>query len=154
MAFSLWKTKMPFNFTKNINNFQIYLDRRGIYIYNVNKLLTYIGKGVTGLSITSDLVRGHTETIILAQLMDKDSYGYEINKSIQMKTNGQYELKEATLYSAFKRLEEAKMIESYWGDETTGARRRYYRITKLGKMLYEKNKEDWEETKRLIDSLI
>jgi DNA-binding PadR family transcriptional regulator len=109
---------------------------------------------MTGLSITSDLVRGHTETIILAQLMDKDSYGYEINKSIQMRTDGQYELKEATLYSAFKRLEEAKMIESYWGDETTGARRRYYRITKLGKMLYEKSKEDWEETKRLIDSLI
>lgn len=106
------------------------------------------------MSITSDLVRGHTETIILAQLIEKDSYGYEINKSIQMKTNGQYELKEATLYSAFKRLEEAKMLESYWGDETTGARRRYYRITKLGKMLYEKNKEDWEETKRLIDSLI
>ena len=71
-----------------------------------------------------------------------------------MNTDNQYELKEATLYSAFKRLEEAKMIESYWGDETTGARRRYYRITKLGKMLYEKNKEDWEETKRLIDSLI
>ena len=109
---------------------------------------------MTGLSITSDLVRGHTETIILAQLMDKDSYGYEINKSIQTKTNNQYELKEATLYSAFKRLEEAKMIESYWGDQTTGARRRYYQITKLGKMLYEKNKEDWEETKRLIDSLI
>ena len=109
---------------------------------------------MTGLSITSDLVRGHTETIILAQLMEKDSYGYEINKSIQTKTAGQYELKEATLYSAFKRLEEAKMIESYWGDETTGARRRYYRITKLGKMLYEKSKEDWEETKRLIDSLI
>jgi len=109
---------------------------------------------MTGLSITSDLVRGHTETIILAQLIEKDSYGYEINKSIQTKTDNQYELKEATLYSAFKRLEEAKMIESYWGDETTGARRRYYRITKLGKMLYEKNKEDWEETKRLIDSLI
>lgn len=109
---------------------------------------------MTGLSITSDLVRGHTETIILAQLLLKDSYGYEINKSIQEKTDNQYELKEATLYSAFRRLEEAKMIESYWGDETTGARRRYYRITKLGRMLYEKNKEDWEETKRLIDSLI
>ena len=106
------------------------------------------------MSITSDLVRGHTETIILAQLLLKDSYGYEINKSIQEKTNNQYELKEATLYSAFRRLEEAKMLESYWGDETIGARRRYYRITKLGRILYEKNKEDWEETKKMIDSLI
>lgn len=109
---------------------------------------------MTGLSITSDLVRGHTETIILAQLLLKDSYGYEINKSIQEKTNNEYELKEATLYSAFRRLEQEKMIESYWGDETTGARRRYYRITKLGKTLYEQNKEDWAVAKRLIDSLI
>ncbi|MEF9864193.1 MAG: PadR family transcriptional regulator [Christensenellaceae bacterium] len=106
------------------------------------------------MSLTSDLVRGHTETIILAQLMKKDSYGYEINKSIQETTNNEYELKEATLYSAFRRLENGGMIESYWGDETTGARRRYYKITILGKALYEKNKEDWTRTKKLIDSLI
>lgn len=59
------------------------------------------------MSITSDLIRGHTETIILAQLYNDDSYGYEINKAIQQKTDGEYELKEATLYSAFRRLEQA-----------------------------------------------
>jgi len=69
--------------------------------------------------ITSDLIRGHTETIILAQLMPHDSYGYEINKAIQEKTGGRYELKEATLYSAFRRLENAQLIRSYWGDENT-----------------------------------
>ncbi len=106
------------------------------------------------MSIASDLIRGHTETIILAQLLKKDSYGYEINKSIQVATKGEYELKEATLYSAFRRLEAAGMIESYWGDETTGARRRYYRITSVGRSLYERNRGDWEVTKRLIDSLI
>ncbi|MGI6153292.1 MAG: PadR family transcriptional regulator [Christensenellaceae bacterium] len=106
------------------------------------------------MSITSDLIRGHTETIILAQLLKKDSYGYEINKSIQLATNNEYELKEATLYSAFRRLESSDMIESYWGDETTGARRRYYHITPLGRALYERNKEEWEKSKRLIDSLI
>lgn len=106
------------------------------------------------MSIASDLIRGHTETIILSQLRKKDSYGYEINKNIQETTHGGYELKEATLYSAFRRLEGAGMIESYWGDETTGARRRYYKITKLGNALYEQNKEEWEKTKRLIDSLV
>jgi CRP-like cAMP-binding protein len=29
------------------------------------------------MSLTSDLIRGHTETIIMAQLIKKDSYGYE-----------------------------------------------------------------------------
>ncbi len=106
------------------------------------------------MSITSDLIRGHTDTIILAQLLTKDSYGYEINKTIQERTGGSYEAKEATLYSAFRRLEAAGMITSYWGDEATGARRRYYSITNLGRSAYEKNKEDWLLAKTLIDSLL
>lgn len=106
------------------------------------------------MSITSDIIRGHTETIILSHLVEKDSYGYEINKAIKEKTNNKYELKEATLYSAFRRLEQASLITSYWGDETTGARRRYYSITPLGLEALEKNKEDWNEAKNLIDKLI
>ncbi len=106
------------------------------------------------MSITSDIIRGHTETIILAHLEVKDSYGYEINKSIQQKTNNRYELKEATLYSAFRRLEQASMIVSYWGDENKGARRRYYSLTKLGREALEQNKSDWNEAKELIDNLI
>lgn len=106
------------------------------------------------MSIASDLIRGHTETIILARLMGSDNYGYEINKAIQQKTNNKYELKEATLYSAFRRLEEAGCIESYWGDETTGARRRYYRITEIGREAYESLKKEWKIAKDLIDKLI
>lgn len=106
------------------------------------------------MAIASDIIRGHTETIILRQLMDKDSYGYEINKSIQEKTQNQYELKEATLYSAFRRLEQAGLIVSYWGDEQTGARRRYYSITGEGRSYYKQTKLDWESAKQLIDQLI
>lgn len=106
------------------------------------------------MTITSDLLRGHTDTIILTHLLNMDSYGYEINKFIQEKTGNRYELKEATLYSSFRRLEEAGMIKSYWGDETTGARRRYYSITELGRQVYKKNKEDWEESKGIIDKLL
>lgn len=106
------------------------------------------------MSITSDIIRGHTETIILARLIDQDSYGYEINKSIQEKTDGKYELKEATLYGAFRRLEQSGCITSYWGDQTTGARRRYYRITPVGKAVYQTNRTEWAEAKQLIDSLL
>lgn len=106
------------------------------------------------MSITSDLIRGHTETIILSRLIDGDSYGYEVNKYIKTKTNNEYELKEATLYSAFRRLEEGGMITSYWGNENKGARRRYYSITSRGKDTYFKQKEDWKKAKELIDSLI
>ena len=106
------------------------------------------------MSIASDLIRGHTDTIILAHLINEDSYGYKINKAIQEKTDNLYELKEATLYTAFKRLEEGGNISSYWGDEKSGARRRYYTITKEGLRTYERLKEEWKIAKVLIDKLI
>lgn len=107
------------------------------------------------MSLTSDLIRGNTETIILSQLIHKDSYGYEINKMIQQKTNHEYELKEATLYSAFRRLEQAGHITSYWGDSGgNGARRRYYTITDSGRDYYEQRTREWEKSRDLIDMLI
>ncbi|MEG1547600.1 MAG: PadR family transcriptional regulator [Clostridia bacterium] len=106
------------------------------------------------MSIASDIIRGHTDTIILAHLMHGDSYGYEINKSIQRKTDGLYELKEATLYSAFRRLEQDGSITSYWGDESTGARRRYYSITEYGRHAFNELLSEWERARVLIDQLI
>jgi len=106
------------------------------------------------MSIASDLIRGHTDTIILARLMDGDNYGYEINKSIQQRTGGMYELKEATLYTAFRRLEESECITSYWGDEMTGARRRYYSVTDTGRETYEGLISEWKIAKTMIDKLI
>jgi len=86
--------------------------------------------------------------------MDYDNYGYEINKSIQQRTGGTYELKEATLYTAFRRLEQMKCITSYWGDEQTGARRRYYSITDSGRDKYKALIDEWKTAKGMIDKLI
>lgn len=106
------------------------------------------------MSITSDLIRGHTETIILAKLMDGDSYGYQINKTIYQASRQRYELKEATLYTAFKRLEDGGCISSYWGDQGSGARRKYYTITDCGKEVYRQKIAEWLEARTLLDSLL
>ena len=104
------------------------------------------------MTITSDIIRGHTDTIILAHLEVNDSYGYQINKSIQERTG--YILKDATLYTAFRRLEDLGYITSYWGDGDTGARRRYYTITKMGRVALAQMKNEWLEAKQMIDKLI
>ena len=109
---------------------------------------------MTDNKITSDLLRGHTDTIILKLLMDRDRYGYEISKLIQTKSSGEYELKEATMYSSLKRLEADESITSYWGDETQGGRRKYFRITEKGKATYAHNKSNWEYAKRVLDNLL
>lgn len=106
------------------------------------------------MSISADLLRGHTDTIILAQLLDKDSYGYQINKTIQQRTAGAYGFKEATLYTAFRRLENAGLITSYWGEDGPGARRRYYAITDAGRDRWAADRREWESARALLDALI
>ena len=106
------------------------------------------------MSIAGDLIRGHTDAIILAQLKKSDSYGYEINKIISTLSSGRFELKEATLYTAFKRLEELGYIASYWGSSGAGARRRYYTITPAGREACHRLMQEWEETKEIMDKLL
>ncbi|NQX65140.1 PadR family transcriptional regulator [Paenibacillus ferrarius] len=106
------------------------------------------------LKITSDLIRGHTDSIILKLLQSGDKYGYEISKLVQVSSGGEYELKEATMYSSLKRLEQEESIFSYWGDETQGGRRKYYQITDKGKETYLTNKRNWEHAKTILDLLL
>ena len=99
-------------------------------------------RGGAVLPISADILRGHTDTIILTQLMEKDSYGYEINKNVQKRTQGQYEFKEATLYTAFKRMEQNGWITAYRGEDGPGARRRYYAITDAGREEWKRRSEE------------
>lgn len=105
-------------------------------------------------SISSDLIRGNIDTIILCILCDGDSYGYEIIKTISKNSEGKYELKEPSLYTSLKRLEYQKLIESYWGNETQGGRRKYYKITELGEETYRKSLLAWKIARDLINQLI
>lgn len=104
--------------------------------------------------ITSDLLRGHTDTMILKLLSETDRYGYEIVKLIAERSGGKYELKEATMYSSVRRLEAEKDITWYWGDETQGGRRKYFKITEKGKNTYICNKNNWEYAKCVLENLL
>jgi DNA-binding PadR family transcriptional regulator len=102
----------------------------------------------------ADLLRGHTDTIVLAVLSRDDRYGFEIFKRIRDATGGHHEIKEATLYATYRRLTKDGLIEAYWGDESQGGRRKYYRITDAGRAVYRRNVAAWAITRDLIDSLL
>ena len=106
------------------------------------------------MAITADILRGYTDTIILRQLSHGDSYGYRISKAVAQISQGGLEMKEATLYTAFRRLEGAGHIRSYWGDAQAGARRRYYAITPEGEERLRKDLMNWQETKQLLTLLL
>ncbi|MGI6674068.1 MAG: PadR family transcriptional regulator [Limnochordia bacterium] len=105
-------------------------------------------------TLSSDLLRGHTDTIVLAMLMSGDRYGLEIYNLVLARTAGQYELKADTLYSSYKRLEKGGFITSYWGEESQGARRKYYSITGKGRELYQQNMMNWEFTLSILSKLL
>ena len=104
--------------------------------------------------LSSDLIRGHTDTIVLGILRRGDNYGFAIYKEILDATGREYELKEATLYASFRRLVTDGCVEAYWGDETQGGRRKYYRITDVGRAVYRRNKADWDFAQRIINRLL
>jgi len=104
--------------------------------------------------ISSDVIRGYNDTIILYVLLKGESYGYEISKNIKELSDEKYIMKETTLYSAFNRLESNGFIESFYGDETFGKRRTYYRITPNGLVYYKEKCEEWELTKDVINRFI
>ena len=78
---------------------------------------------------TTDLI-----ALILYELGEGDKYGFELTKSIETLSNGKIVIKQATLYSVFKKLEKSKFISSYWKDSEIGGKRHYYKLTENGNL--------------------
>jgi len=104
--------------------------------------------------ISSDVIRGYNDTMILYLLLNEPSYGYEISKRIRELTDEKYVMKETTLYSAFKRMESNGYMEAFSGSETNGKQRIYYKITETGKKYYKEKCEEWEITQGVIEKFI
>ena len=99
-------------------------------------------------------LKGNIETIILCALYNNDKYGYEIVREIKERTDNRYEIKQPTLYSYLKRLEDDGLIVSYWGESSNGGRRRYYKLTKEGRSNCEQFISEWEYQRNVMSDLV
>ena len=109
------------------------------------------------VEISSDIIRGYNDTIILSILIKEPSYGYEISKEKKRISEGKYLIKETTLYSAFTRMEKNGYIESFVAvkdAEGNGKKRTYYRVTDKGRQYYKDKCDEWELTKDVIERFI
>lgn len=107
--------------------------------------------------ISSDVIRGYNDTMILSILRDGPSYGYEISKQIKVKSDEKYVIKETTLYSAFARMEKNGFIESFIveADATGNSKKRtYYRITDSGSNYFNEKCDEWKLTKEVVEKFI
>ena len=104
-------------------------------------------------AISSDLIRGHIDTIILHTLISGDKFAQQISDSIEEKSQKEYKINQATLYSSLKRLESLKYVQSYWNDSDNG-RRKYFKLTVLGKTTVDTNLSNWSFSRSIIDKLM
>lgn len=95
------------------------------------------------MTISKELMKGSTATLVLSVLAEQDLYGYKIVKELEAKSEHVFTLKEGTLYPILHALEEGGCLESYWVD-VENKKRKYYHITRKGKAMLKAKKEEFQ----------
>lgn len=96
------------------------------------------------MEIDKEVLKGCIDTILISLLNETPMYGYELAKKAREISEETFELKEGTLYLSLKRLEKNNYLDSYWNDSVSGGgRRKYYKITTIGKEYMYKKKKEW-----------
>ena len=84
--------------------------------------------------------KGILEPCVLALLLQKDFYGYELVETISK----YIEISEGTIYPLLKRLRDQKWVITYLVESPSGPPRKYYQLTNKGK----------EEAKYQVDEVL
>ena len=90
-----------------------------------------------------ELLKGSTETILLALLVDGPMYGYQLVEEMDTRSSGYFRFKEGTLYPALHRLARDELIDGSWQRAPTRQARRYYYITAEGRKRLASMLQEW-----------
>jgi PadR family transcriptional regulator, regulatory protein PadR len=77
-------------------------------------------------------------------------HGYGIARRIEQISGDRLFVNQGTLYPVLLRLEQEGAVESNWGPSENNRRARFYRLTRAGHKLLEREKRDWEQTEAII----
>jgi DNA-binding PadR family transcriptional regulator len=100
-----------------------------------------------------ELKKGSTEMLVLALLEPRPRHGYEIGKLIESGSGGRLTFRIGSLYPILCRLEDRDLITGRWIEKPGERRRRYYRLTALGRKALARERNLWAEFVLTINSL-
>lgn len=104
-----------------------------------------------GIIIPSQMLKGILENCILKIIKDKKCYGYEISEKLS--EYGFDNISEGTIYPLLLRLEKNNLIDKEYVSSTTGPKRKYFFLTKLGEEELEQFFINWDELEACIRNL-
>ncbi len=99
----------------------------------------------------SQFYRGTLEGCILKVISDEEVYGYEIAE--RLKKYGLNEVSEGTIYPLLLRLEKNGFVDSEKKESAFGPKRKYYRLSSLGKAELKNFYDSWRELRDSIDRI-
>jgi PadR family transcriptional regulator PadR len=97
------------------------------------------------MSYGRELLKGNTDSLLLSLISREPTYGYQIVKELQRRSNGYFQFKEGTLYPALHRLEQDNLITAKWQILPNGQQRRYYYITEKGQQVLANRLATWQD---------
>lgn len=96
------------------------------------------------MELGKDLVAASATPLVLAILMEGDSYGYAIIKRVATLSGGHLQWTDGMLYPVLHRLERQGLVSTKWGTSDSGRKRKYYRITKDGRLQLVAQRQQWQ----------
>lgn len=105
------------------------------------------------MKIDKSLISGSMTMLILRLLDEKDMYGYEMIETLRQKSQNVFELKAGTLYPLLHTLEEKSLVVSY-EEAVLGKVRKYYSITKEGRVQLEEKRGQWKEYSNAVTNVL
>ncbi len=91
-----------------------------------------------------ELKRGSAELLILALLEERQRHGYEIGQLIASRSGGAISFHVTSLYPTLYRLEDRGLIEGRWVERAGQRRRRYYKLTRMGRRTLVNQRGVWD----------
>jgi DNA-binding PadR family transcriptional regulator len=96
------------------------------------------------MEINKDLTAASSTPMVLAILVEGDSYGYAIIQRVRELSGGHLEWTDGMLYPVLHRLERLGHVKARWEVAESGRRRKYYRITSRGRDQLDHERRQWQ----------
>jgi PadR family transcriptional regulator PadR len=101
-----------------------------------------------------ELRRGTLEMLLLKLLSSRAMYGYEIIARLEKLGEGQFNLKEGTVYPVLYRLEIDGFIGSQWETLDRGVPRKYYRLKESGSIELDRLIQEWRSFSAAVGRIL
>ncbi|ACJ78352.1 PadR family transcriptional regulator [Bacillus paranthracis] len=101
---------------------------------------------------STQMLKGVLDGCILSIIQEGEIYGYELKEKLH--NYGFHSFSEGTIYPLLLRMQKEGLVTSVLRESTTGPKRKYYALSKMGEKELDKFKERWDDLKLFVENVI